>query len=111
MLLVFVGTFILPNVSFANVSTPPQISQGNLPSLVGGIVRGIGTFGLVSGVIVLASSVLLLTVPDQRRTWGVLILVFSVLSFLGLGGFVVGAILGIVGGILALRWKPPVQAQ
>jgi hypothetical protein len=36
----------------------------------------------------------------------VLILVFSILSFIGLGGFVVGAILGIVGGVLALRWKP-----
>jgi len=47
--------------------------------------------------------------PDQQRTWGVLILVFSVLSFLGLGGFVVGAILGIVGGVFALRWKPAVR--
>jgi MFS family permease len=110
MLLVAVGTFILPNVNFSNVHTPPQISPANLPSLVSGIVRAIGGFGLVCGAIVLASAVLLPAVPHQRRTWGVLILVFSVLSFLGLGGFIVGAILGIVGGILALRWKPPVQS-
>jgi len=50
---------------------------------------------------------MLLAKVGARRTWGILILVFSVLSFVGLGGFVVGAIFGIVGGVLALRWKPP----
>jgi hypothetical protein len=51
---------------------------------------------------------MLLAKVGQRRTWGILILVFSVLSFIGLGGFVIGAILGIVGGVLILRWRPPV---
>jgi hypothetical protein len=58
---------------------------------------------------VLVSALVLLTNSSQRRTLGVLILVFSVLSFLGLGGFVVGAILGVAGGILTLTWKPPTQ--
>ena len=35
--------------------------------------------------------------------FGVLILVFSVLSFFGSGGFVIGAILGIIGGVMTLR--------
>jgi len=109
LLLVAVGTFILPNVNFSNVNTPPQIAPGSLPSLVSGIVRGIGAFGLASGVIVLVSAILLMASPTQRKTWGVLVLVFSVLSFLGAGGFVVGAVLGIVGGIMALRWKPETQ--
>lgn len=112
LLLVAVGTFILPNLdfsSFPTVHTPPQILPANLPNLIGGIVRGIGAFGLVSGVIVLVSAILLNAAPTQRTTWGVLVLVFSVLSFLGLGGFAVGAILGIAGGILALRWKPAAQ--
>jgi len=109
ILLVAAGTFILPNINFSNVNTPPQISPGSLPSLVSGIVRGIGAFGLICGGIVLASAVMLSAMPNQQRTWGVLILVFSVLSFLGLGGFVVGAILGIVGGVFALRWKPAAQ--
>jgi hypothetical protein len=109
MLLMAVGFFILPHVFFTNVNTPPQIAPGSLPSLVSGIVGGIGLFGLVSGVIVLVSAVMLLTYPSQSKTWGVLILVFSVLSFLGLGGFVVGAVLGIAGGILALRWKLPTR--
>jgi len=106
LLLMALGAFVLPHVNFANVNTPRGLTPGNIPSLVSGIVEGIGLFGLVSGIMVLTSAVLLMAVPGQRRTWGVLILVFSVLSFLGLGGFVVGAVLGIVGGILALRWKP-----
>jgi len=43
--------------------------------------------------------------PAQASAWGTLVLVFSVVSLLGMGGFFLGAILGIVGGILALTWK------
>jgi hypothetical protein len=106
-LLMAVSTFILPHLDYSNLTTPPHLSPGSIPGLVSGIVGTMGLFGLVSGAIVLVSAVILLTGPIQRRTWGVLILVFSVMSFLGLGGFVVGAILGIAGGILTLRWKPP----
>lgn len=109
MLLTAVGAFILPHISFANVATPPRLPPESLSGLVSGVVEGIGLFGLASGAIVLASAILLSAAPGQRRTWGVLILVFSVLSFLGLGGFVIGAVLGILGGALALRWKPGAQ--
>ena len=71
-----------------------------------GIVGVMGAFELVSGIIVLVSSVMLLSNLGQRRIWGVLILIFSILSFIGFGGFFAGAILGMVGGILTLRWKP-----
>ena len=72
------------------------------------MIGGLGAFGLVSGIIVLTSAIMLQVNPSSsRRTWGVLILVLSVLSFLGTGGFVAGAILGIIGGIKALTWKPP----
>jgi len=58
---------------------------------------------------VLASAVMLRINPSQRKTWGVLILVFSILSFLGFGGFIVGAVLGTVGGIMTLTWKSPTE--
>jgi len=108
-LLMAVSTFILPHLDYSNLTTPPRLNPGSIAGLVSGIVGTMGLFGLVSGIIVLVSAVILLTGPSQRRTWGVLILVFSVMSFLGFGGFVVGAILGIAGGILTLRWKPPAQ--
>jgi hypothetical protein len=108
-LLMAVSTFILPHLDYSNLTTPPHLNPGSIALLVSGIVGTMGLFGLVSGVIVLVSAVILLTGPSQRRIWGVLILVFSVMSFLGLGGFVAGAILGIAGGILTLRWKPPAK--
>jgi hypothetical protein len=36
----------------------------------------------------------------------VIVLVFSLVSLFGGGGFFIGLILGIVGGILAIVWKP-----
>lgn len=107
VLFLAVSVFILPNISYANLQAPPGIT--NMAGLVSGAVGVVGVFGLASGVIVLAAAVMLRTNPSQRKTWGVLILVFSILSFVGLGGFVVGAILGVVGGIMTLTWKPPTQ--
>jgi hypothetical protein len=109
VLFVAVSVFILPHVNFTNVTTPVQMLPGSISAIASGVVGVMGTFGLVSGIIVLTSAVMLLSNLGHPRTWGVLILIFSVLSFLGLGGFIAGAVLGIVGGILALRWKPPTQ--
>ncbi len=105
-LVTFVATAILPHVNFPNVSVPQALAAGSIPAIAAGFVEGIGLFGLATGAIVLASSMLLIAMPSQSKAWGALILVFSVLSLLGLGGFLVGAILGIVGGVLTLRWKP-----
>jgi hypothetical protein len=106
VLFVAVSAFVLPNLSY-NINVPQGIAASSIPSLVSGFVGLMGAFGLVSGIIVLVSSIMLLTGSGQSRTWSVLILVFSVVSFFGMGGFVVGAVLGIVGGALVLRWKPP----
>ncbi|MEM4494275.1 MAG: DUF6114 domain-containing protein [Candidatus Caldarchaeum sp.] len=61
--------------------------------------------GLVSGIVIIASAMMLQNSPSEAKTWGTLILVFSVVSLFGMGGFLIGAILGIVGGILALTWR------
>ena len=95
------------NSSFFNHVNSTNFLSSSVPGFVGGIVTSVGVFGLVSGIIVLVSGVMLRTSPSQRTLWGTLILVFSVLSFLGTGGFIVGAILGIIGGILALTWHAP----
>lgn len=61
--------------------------------------------GLISGVIVLVAAIMLYSKPRETTLWGVLIIVFSVISLLGAGGFFIGFILGLIGGILALTWK------
>jgi hypothetical protein len=107
LLLTAVSIFILPNLDYTNLPPPAHVT--NMAGLVSGAVGFVGLFGLVSGIVVLVSALMLQADPSRRKTWGVLALVFSVLSFLGLGGFVAGAILGIVGGIKALTWKAPTQ--
>ena len=109
--LIFLGVsaYVIPHLSpvyFSHNSTA-TIPRATIQGFASLVVGTLGAFGLVSGAIVLTSGVMLQVSPARRRTWGVLILIFSVLSFLGTGGFVVGAILGIVGGVLALTCCPP----
>ncbi|RLI44752.1 hypothetical protein DRO69_06685 [Candidatus Bathyarchaeota archaeon] len=59
------------------------------------------------GVLVVIGAVMLYVNPEKSTTWGVIILVFSIVSLLfRLEGFIVGTILGIIGGTLAIAWKP-----
>ncbi len=96
--------------------------MGGMGSMMGGYTGMMGSvgfgsgffslvlvFGLVSGVVVLVGAFMLRSRPREAATWGVLILVFSLVSLVGMGGFFIGAVLGLVGGILALTWKPAIQ--
>ena len=71
-----------------------------------GIVSGLMLVSLVSGVLVIVGAVMINIHPSQGSTWGIIVLVFSIISFVGMGGFVIGAVLGVVGGVLALTWRP-----
>ena len=71
-----------------------------------GFTLGFSLMGLVSGIIIIVSTIMLSTRPSEHVAWGTIILIFSVISFLGMGGFFVGAILGLVGGAFAISWKP-----
>jgi hypothetical protein len=59
-------------------------------------------FGVFAGIVVLVGAVMLYVRPEQRRSWGVVILVASALNiFLGMMGLLAGT-LGVIGGVLAL---------
>jgi len=47
--------------------------------------------------------------PGKVRTWSIIVLVVSVMGLITGAGFFIGAILGLVGGILGLTWKSPAQ--
>jgi len=108
MLLMALGIFVVPHLSPSMFNgTTGSVPVQNLPNFVGNVLEGLGLLGLVSGLIVLGSGVMLRIKPEQSVVFGVLMLIFSVLSFLGSGGFIAGAVLGIIGGIMTLRWKRP----
>ena len=87
-----------------------MMGYGRRPlGFVGAAFGVLGILGLIFGAIVIFSAVMLNKKPAQHTTWGTLVVVFSALSILGsaMGGFGVGLILGLIGGILGITWKPP----
>ena len=58
--------------------------------------------GIVSGTMVIIGAIMIYVQPLHIRKWGMLIWFFSSLSFFGIGGFIIGGILGIIGGFLAV---------
>jgi len=69
-------------------------------------VTGIGYFELAVGFVVVLLAALLLIDPSRPTTIGIAIAVLSLVSYFGGGGFFVGLILGVVGGIWALYVQP-----
>ena len=62
--------------------------------------------GIVAGITVLAGAIALYSKPASARSWGIVILVVSVVGLIaGAGGFLAGVV-GAIGGILAITWKP-----
>lgn len=74
------------------------------------LMVGFELVGLVSGAFVVIGAIMMRVHPAEHVAWGVIVLVFSITSFLGMGGFMIGALLGIAGGALALSWRPPAKA-
>lgn len=67
-----------------------------------GYMTGLGLIGLVAGLLVIISSIMMYIRPSDQRSWGVVIIIFSIISYAGMGGFWIGGILGLIGGILTL---------
>lgn len=74
-----------------------------------GFMGGFSFIGLLSGIVVIIGALMLNVRPSEHLAWGTLILAFSVISFLGMGGFYIGALLGIAGGAIALSGKTAVR--
>jgi uncharacterized protein DUF6114/zinc ribbon protein len=66
----------------------------------------IGVIEAVCGVLILLLGIVIYLEPQHHVILGVLILVFSIVSLVGLGGFLIGFILGLVGGSLGIAHKP-----
>ena len=66
-----------------------------------------GIVGIIFGIMIIAAAIMLYMNSERHELWGALIIVFSVLMLIGcMGGFGIGLIFGIIGGILAVLWKP-----
>jgi hypothetical protein len=84
---------------------------GIMPTLPGSsgndatLLIGLATVGLLFGFIVLLGALMLYYKPTNKKAWGIIVIVFSIPSVIMGGGFIIGFILGIIGGKLALSGK------
>jgi hypothetical protein len=100
------GIFILINgilIMAASATPAIGITKINFVALF-----GIGE--LIFGLIVMFGAIMINSDdPSKVRTGGIIVLIFSIISIIAGGGFLIGLILGLIGGILALTWKPSTQ--
>jgi Family of unknown function (DUF6114)/zinc-ribbon domain len=67
----------------------------------------LGLVGVIFGIIMIVGGVMMYSNPKSHTMWGAIVLVLSILSWVtAIGGYVIGFILGLIGGILALVFKP-----
>ncbi|MFB7409760.1 DUF6114 domain-containing protein [Streptomyces sp. NPDC056202] len=67
-----------------------------------------GIAGMAGGVVLMAMALLMLLLPGQRHTAGVIAVIAGVASFplSNLGGLFVGMVLSVLGGSMAFAWLP-----
>ena len=104
------GILIISNTTLLGVATtwfPDVIPK--LPGSSGNditILYQLTAICILFGFIVLFGAIMLHIKPAKKKVWGILILVFSIPSVITGGGFIIGFILGIIGGALAISGKP-----
>ena len=87
-------------------------SSGLMAMMMMGYSFAFAIVGLASGALVILGSVMLYNRPSESRIWSAVIFAFSLLSILGsMGGFMVGLVMGVLGGTFGLVWKPATSSQ
>ncbi len=103
-ILVSVGLFALGAIAYWAVSQYSDLFSdysGYVDSSIGwgfAVYFAFGAWCLISSVLVLVFARKLNANPMEHKKWGALILVFSIIGL--------GTLLGFIGGILALTYKP-----
>ena len=115
VLLIIGGLFVL---GFGAAELSGGLAASHLPSnytyngvtlntgilgLAGSVLEALGALGIVCGIVMILSGVMAYT--KQPKTWGIIGLVFSIISLGSLGGLFIGFILGLIGSILAIVFK------
>lgn len=94
---------VLPWIFFANFQALPKGGMmggwGSGPWFMGGWLFPLS---FVAGAMVLFGAIMMNARPREARSWGIIVLIFSILGLVGMGLSTLGGIIGIVGGAMAL---------
>jgi len=94
-----------------NVNFPMGGMMGNMmgsPGFMWGGGLGLGwifPLTLVAGIMILFGAILMYLRPKEKSIGGIIVIVFSTIGFTGMGFSILGAIIGIIGGVAALIEK------
>ncbi len=112
------GIFILIGGAFqafvgAIISSIGTTSTGQSTTGIGSTIGILGIVGIILGIIVIVGGVMMYSNPQSHTMWGVIVLVLSLVSFAtsSIGGFVIGFLLALIGGILGIVFKPSMMPQ
>ncbi len=91
------------------------IAGGLVLAFIGGILAaflgpfsGLFLLGLAVGFLTFVLGILLILLPFAHTVFGIVVVVLAFVSLpFAFGGFVLGFVLALVGGILAIAWSPP----
>jgi hypothetical protein len=105
---------IIPLLFFANYSyQTPGMMGGMMMGGLGVMWFGPGLMGgwfsasfflipMISGIMVIIGAIMMSKRSPEATIWGIVVLVFSVVGLTGMGLAILGSILGIIGGAIAL---------
>ncbi len=106
MVLAIVGGVFIIAAAILEVIVGTQQAQLSFGFLGGTYILS-GLLGIAVGILVLVFGVLVYVQPQHHVVYGVLILVFAVVSLVSFfGGVFIGFVLGLIGGILAIVHRP-----
>ena len=99
------GVLILINgLMFVVLAEFIESLGGALPIFVEGIFATLAAIGVILAILVIIGAILI-CMPGKEIIGGILVIIFSILSIFIGGGFLIGLILGIIGGALGLAKK------
>lgn len=73
---------------------------------VGGLLGALAALGVLIGLVILVLAILVYLNPESHVGYGIAILILSLFSLITGGGFFIGLIAGVIGGILAIVFEP-----
>lgn len=78
-------------------------SMGSMMGTADMTARAFSVALITCGVIIIGASILMYKIPSQIHIWGIFVIAFSIISIFEMGGFLIGGIIGIIGGALAFK--------
>jgi hypothetical protein len=112
-ILIFLGTLysIISDIVLGSIFA--SLGFLGFPPINIALVVALGLWGVVCGTLTVVGAVWIDSAEKHKVKKGsILVLVFSILSWIGANaGLVVGFVLGLVGAILGLTWKPPIKEK